>query len=415
MLCATSAVAFFRVAPESWRGVVWAEDGAIFLQQAYTTRLDQSLLEPYAGYSHLWCRLVAEAVASLVPVSWQGLALNIAAAVAIGWLATLSAQVVRAHTGSRWAPWAMAAAVAAVPVGPEVFDNIANTQWFLLPVAFIALFWTAPTGAWRVAVAATLFIATASSPFGMLVTLVACLSWLLLRDRARLLVAVSALAGTVLQTVVMLGAPARAEAGPPAPWQAVPAGALRRVLGDGVLGYARHDPSLPSFSLTAGLVVALVVAALLATAVATGGGSTVTLTVVVAGCALGVYLVPLTVSRADTVSSWVTGRYYVPAVLLMWFALVVLAHHALRAASSGPRSPVRWAGAAVAGALLVAAGYGMVDSALAPTPVGRVDGPSWEASVDDARSVCSASGRAQAEIAIAPPGWEVLVPCADVR
>jgi len=66
-----TASAFLRLGSTSWRGVVFAEDGPVFLQGAHDHSLPAMLLEPYAGYANVTPRLVAELV-SWLPLSWEG-------------------------------------------------------------------------------------------------------------------------------------------------------------------------------------------------------------------------------------------------------------------------------------------------------------------------------------------------------
>jgi hypothetical protein len=41
-------------------------------------------------------------------------------------------------------------------------------------------------------------------------------------------------------------------------------------------------------------------------------------------------------------------------------------------------------------------------------------GPSWGASIEAAREECLAGPGDKAMVSIAPPGWEIPIPCADL-
>lgn len=70
-------VSFLRLGAAGPHGVVWAEDGKVFLHGAYIDPFG-SVFASYAGYGHLGPRLVALLV-SLLPIAWHGVALSVAA------------------------------------------------------------------------------------------------------------------------------------------------------------------------------------------------------------------------------------------------------------------------------------------------------------------------------------------------
>jgi len=118
---------------------LWAEDGAVFYKDAVGLGWS-SLWKPYAGYLHLFQRVVALG-ASFFPLSWLPLFYN------GGWLAGLAGLgllVFRLFRRERFCPgWAILflAGVVFLPVHPEVYFSLTNVQWFLgIAITLLVLF-----------------------------------------------------------------------------------------------------------------------------------------------------------------------------------------------------------------------------------------------------------------------------------
>lgn len=124
---ATSAlVVLLMVArrPESFaRPQFWAEDGAIFFNQADHLGW-RCLFIPYGGYLHFLLRVAASLASALDPL-WVPAAYVAANAAALGGVA-LALFSPRLDLPRR--PW-LAFALVAVPQAGEVFNNLTNTQW----------------------------------------------------------------------------------------------------------------------------------------------------------------------------------------------------------------------------------------------------------------------------------------------
>ena len=164
VLVGAAVVGYFRLGRAPLRGVVWAEDGAVFLADAYRTDLLTGAFKPYNGYALFQPRVMAELI-SWAPLTWQGQLLSVTAALCQAGVALLAFHVVRAHARTQVPPLLVAAVVAAVPVGIEVVDNLANSQWFLLAGAVLAVFWSPARWPGQVASAVVVFVAATSCPF----------------------------------------------------------------------------------------------------------------------------------------------------------------------------------------------------------------------------------------------------------
>ena len=181
---------------------LYAEDGQIFLAQAYERGIPATLLEPWAGYSNLLPRLLTAAVAVL-PVHWAAASMAIGAALLTSALALVAYRALSGVIRSPALRGVAAAAVLLVPVGQEeVFSAVANLHWFLVPVTALVLLWN-PASRLDVGLAAAVaFLAAASDPVVALLLPLACLR-LFTRVPASRIPSAAFIAGLAVQFVVV--------------------------------------------------------------------------------------------------------------------------------------------------------------------------------------------------------------------
>jgi len=123
-------------------GYMWAEDGAIFMNEAYQLGL-ASIFHPYAGYLHLLPRLIAVASAYLFGIhSAPYIYVDCALIISV----SISVYLLRAGLRFPWKryPMILSALLALspwlVPANNEVLLNVTNLQWVLAP-ALMMLLW----------------------------------------------------------------------------------------------------------------------------------------------------------------------------------------------------------------------------------------------------------------------------------
>lgn len=131
-------VLFFRMGNVDFidGSYLWAEDGNIFINQAFSLGLE-SIFEPYAGYLHLYPRLISflsvqielSFLATIFFLSWI-LAVLYSSFVVFKWLYN--------QTDSIAISIIVPLLVLLQPHSGESFFNITNAQWFL-PLALIVL------------------------------------------------------------------------------------------------------------------------------------------------------------------------------------------------------------------------------------------------------------------------------------
>ncbi|MCW2904272.1 MAG: hypothetical protein JWO67_6537 [Streptosporangiaceae bacterium] len=167
-----TVVALLRLPPRSF-DTIWAEDGHIFLQEALGRSFWDSLQRPYAGYLHIYPRLVAE-VAATLPLSWAGWVFSVAGAAVVGLAAWSVWSLGAAVLPSAWLRAGVTAGVVLIPAGGlEAVDNVANSHFFLLLTAFWALVGRRPGWAGQVLPVVIVVLAAGSDPLTALLAPIA--------------------------------------------------------------------------------------------------------------------------------------------------------------------------------------------------------------------------------------------------
>jgi hypothetical protein len=163
----------------TWKpwNALWAEDGAVFLTNAYQRGLSGNLFRPHAGYYQVIARLVAQPAAHL-PVSWAAawMAWTAAAVVAgCSLIVWFRARQVTRHLGARVIVTLLVPLMG--QLGYEVSGTVTDLHWFLL----YTLFWVliAPPKSWRGCVGAAAFavLVALSDPLAGLMLLAGAVGW----------------------------------------------------------------------------------------------------------------------------------------------------------------------------------------------------------------------------------------------
>lgn len=377
-------------------GTIWAEDGAIFLDQARSLGAARSFLEPYAGYMHAVPRLAAMGVAAL-PLETADTGFAVVSAVCTAAAAAFVFRASASHLGSTWVRLAVSAPVVLAPLGgSEILANVANVHWYLLYVAFWAVVWRPPT-LWEAMLAAgAVVLAVLSDPFVLLLAPLVGLRLLAARWRPDAVAAGFAAAGG-LQLAVVAGGGRQPLDGERTSVALIPARYVVEVAGRGLAG----DRLVGDGGLSArGAAVAFLVLVVLATivfvrrpAVAARGH----LLAALVGTSALYFAAPVAISGVSP------PRYaFAPALLLLAGVVVLLEGWDIRAAVPALR----------AGALATAAAVAVCWAVGLPSSNERSDGPAWDDSLARAAAGC-VTGRPVA-VDLAPRGWSVQLPCEDV-
>jgi hypothetical protein len=240
MFVVGSLATMIRTEPASWN-VLWAEDGKVFLTDAYARSFLENLVHPYAGYMHLMPRIVAEPISALVPADWAAIWFTISASVVWSAVALVIFDSARGHVrhlAIRTVLWAM---VIAVPVGGlEVVGNIANSHWFLMAAAFWALA-ARDRGPLQIALAsATVAVAALSDPLTVMLAPLVVLRLLLLRTKRANVVTLAFVVAIVVQLAIVLGSSRETSELHPSPGAMLRSFVMRVVVG-GFVGRTNTD------------------------------------------------------------------------------------------------------------------------------------------------------------------------------
>jgi MFS family permease len=148
---------------------LYAEDGRDFIGDAQTLSLGESILTPYNGYLHLLPRLLGALFVDLDPSAW-GAATSISAAL-IRVSFALALLVMTRGLVPSLAP-RLALVVIALFGGysaGETLNNICNLQWFLVPVAVVAMMRMSPSRMHAVTATVLSVLAALSSPIAAVI------------------------------------------------------------------------------------------------------------------------------------------------------------------------------------------------------------------------------------------------------
>lgn len=173
----------------------WAEDAAVFYIEAEVDA-SRSIAMPYAGYLHLYPRLVAYA-GRFFPVVHVP-AVYAAGAFAMCWMAVLSALVATSDRPP-WVTAAFAVALLTVPFASEVWFVLTNAQWIGATVLLLIISSPAPASLrTRILVAAGVVLVSLTGPFALILLPCALMRAYLSSDGwSTALVAIVAAAGLV--------------------------------------------------------------------------------------------------------------------------------------------------------------------------------------------------------------------------
>lgn len=415
LLCVGICIAFFRLGYASLHGVLWAEDGTVFLQQAYDKGAISSLMRPYAGYLLATPRAIT-ALAVQLPVAWQGLAICLAAAAVQACVAVVAFVSTAPHITARWPRLLIFLAVVAVPVGPEVIDSLANIQWFLIYGASLGVLWRPASRVGSTLMGLLVFATAVGTAFAFIPAGLAVLRAIVLRSRSSVYLATAASAGFAIQAIVVATAPPRASGRtlhPKIQPHQYATTYLTRVIGDGVLGVARHAPGTKSTGLLPAVFVLLLLGLLVATVVARRRSEWLFLPAILLALSLATFAPPVLLNRFEVADPFSGGRYYVTPVLFVLTATAMLLGRSL--AEPIGRQTAQWAGAISAVAVGACVLYGLTTSWRARVSYGREVAPSWSSQIAAAERHCRTLPLATpVRLRITPASSAVVLSCTTI-
>jgi hypothetical protein len=129
---AGSLVGFGRISPTA-QGTIWAEDGAVFIQDALSRRGFLDVFAPYQGYLHVVPRAATKVVVKLFPIDDFAVAISFLSCLLIALIALMVFHCSRALTANVFIRLSWASITILVAPGAiESQGNFANIHWYLL-------------------------------------------------------------------------------------------------------------------------------------------------------------------------------------------------------------------------------------------------------------------------------------------
>lgn len=393
-------VGIFRIGPWNFATSLWAEDGGVFLSDAYRDGFFANLLSPYAGYAHSVPRVLIF-FSSVGNPAYAPLLVNGAATISVAALSAFVFRATRAAIPNLPVRLGFALYVGAQPIASEVLVSLANLQWYLLFSAIVGLLCTASS--WRmVAVCSAICVlAATSSPFGFFLIPLAALR-VIWKSAVRTWVPFAFLvAGCVVQFMVILHAPERGLLPVTSPPK-LGAWFVSHVVAPTIFGERLSGVVTSVWSLSLG-VLGLGLVMMLIFLRKSSRYRAWPLLLVVGSYCLGLYV-------ALTAASGVAPpRYATPSGLLLALMIAVL----LAGIFSKDEDDVVGAGVALSGRRMVATGVVVIIVAgwALALPAQRESDSSWSDSLSQAKVLCDGLRVEYVSVPISPRGWTAEVPC----
>lgn len=388
---------------------VWAEDGPIYLQAAFTQGFWHAVFSPYAGYLVFVPRLIGAAGAA-VPLQHAAATVSILSALvaAVSGLAVWFASA--GHVRDPYLRGTLAfSIVLAATAGQEVLNSAAYAPWFMLAATFWLLF-LRPRGLTAAILAGLFLLATGLSTPGVWFFIpVAVLRSATAANRRDAILLGGYWLGALVQVPVVMGQ----EQGPPL-WSAhIWTAYLQRVVDAGVFGQRLGGNLWEHFGwaflilFCLGVLVALVVGLWRTTPSARWFAALAIPTSIVMFI-LSAYqrTVGNNIFWSVGSSGGTASRYVLVPALLLLSAGVVIVDGVIRRQGRA----WRWWLAAPAIAVMILAVAVSFDMS---NPEGR-GRPYWEDALRTAANKCVSQQEEIAGIATAPPSFGVQLPCSEV-
>ena len=386
---------------------IWAEDARIFYQESTQHNFFDLLFTPYNGYLHFLPRVLIEIV-RIFPLAWAAEVIATMGALATSACALLIYRASRRHLRSPALRIAVAAPVVLPYIGQlELANNFACLHFLLLYTAFWVIIWNPVRPGLQILAAVVLFITVASDPVGGVFLPLALLRWRSLRGWRGGLPALAMGVGMVYQAVGIIfrhALKSRAISPHYDPIWAV-GQYLQTVVGQGLFTehantrvgsmVSDHDAHYVAWALAG---VALVLALLRLTQP--------NWPLVIAALIHSLLLFCGLAMQGGSAAP----RYELPAICLFLVAVAGLLVPRKDAAALLTTHALPAYGALGLVALCIFGGY-------AQDTQWRGKGPSFDAELNKAATVCSDAGARDAVIRVAPAfaPWSMTVPCDLVR
>jgi len=395
-----------RIGWDASVNALWAEDGAIFLQDALTQGFGEAVGREYSGYLVLVPRLIGE-LATLVPLEAAAAAVSILSAILVALCGLAVWHAAAAHIPNPYLRGALVLATVLTPVGGlESIDSASYVSWYMLFAVFWILLWrprTFASAAWgALLVAATVL----SNPGVWFLLPLAILRALAIRDRRDATIVGAYYGASAIQLAAMLGS--GYESTNPL-WTAdIWATLLQRVVDGAVLGVRLGGGIWDELGWPYLIAVTLTVVVAFAVGLARGDARARAFALVALPTAIGMFVISVYQRAVGTLMLWPegthganAGRYAIVPVLIVISAAMVVAERQRRPQGNHPL----WPAAALVALVLVSVAVAL------PAGYSAARGDTgWDAALDQAAVDCANDPNGYATFPTSPP-FSMTLPC----
>ena len=390
---------------------LWAEDGSIFVQDAFTQGFPHTLWSEYAGYLVLVPRLIGEA-ASAFPLAEAPAVVSILSALLVALSGVAVWYATAGHLVNPYLRGTLVLLTVLTPVGGlETIASASSVSWYMLVAVFWLLLWRPRSYLGAGLAAAFIVLAALSNPGIWFFLPLAALRALAIRD-GRDLTIVGAFFGAGLVQILVL-ALSDYEAVEPVWTSDIWTVLLQRVFDGMVLGLRLGGDAWVELGWPLLIGIAACLLAGLAIGLARSGRRERGFAALTVPIALAMFVISVYQRAVGTPMLWPpdhwggqAGRYsIVPVMLLISVAFILI---------DRPPPRARWARgawliAATVAVLLISTAVSLPSKEIAARGT-----PPWDAALDAATAQCLAADGGEASLPISPPGFGLNLPCTAI-
>lgn len=413
-LTLTAFVAFLRL-PAAAIDTVWAEDGPVFISQAFSGGGPAALFAPYEGYLHVLPRVIAELVVHFVALKDFAVALAFASALVVAVVAFVTFYCAGALTDKVWLRASWAAIPVMVSIAPyEILGNSANLHWYLLWLVP----WLLLKPAENKAAGFLLFVTAGLAATTEVISVVFLpLVFFRIRNKAYWPARAGLVAGAACQIFTTVTFPRSEHKGELMDVGSIVIGWFVNMTGVVVFGASRNvGLNILNFGAAPVVVASIPIIAAVAYLLTKASRQYRMVTLVFLAASVGIWTACLVANPGDQFHySQLSDTQWAEFTLSRYSAvpaMFILALIPLLAETVGTRSVPAAAAVATVFAVLLAVSY-------FPTQVAREVGPSWSQGVQQAKEACHGAADSETRpVHVAPKGWSVggvPVTCARLR
>lgn len=413
---ACAVIAWLRMAPAA-RGVLWAEDGEVFLARAaHPDQMSAWIFTPYDGYVHALPQLVALIVWALFPTKLFAVAVTAVCCLISGAVAGAVFALTRDWNLSLIGRLVLAAStVLAAGLSAEVLGNLASLHLFLLWLMPFILLARPRTRAGAIVLAAAAFAIGVSEIQSFVFAPLLLWRW---RRPDRWPVIAGVAAASAIQLVAVLGG--SRTRGTPASVASVVDGYFLQVPLTGLVGSGRRAAVIVAHAGWPIAYAAVMPFVLCAAWYAWRSWRRTALVLLFIGGSIVLWCAGFAVNFNDSfdfadlhgaqlIAASAQLRYAIIPTLLLLGVLALAIGARPRASHQSHR--VRLGQAAVLVATLAVFAVGL----MTPANSLRASGPNWRAEIEQAQRTCADDADLTVVIATAPTPWEVQLDCALIN